>query len=120
MDELDKLGLAIRELVENIMPNMFNSINSIKFELTYTESNGSTKKEKIDITKEFKRRLDFIQYVTYGTKMNIRKAELDNIRESITQSLQVKENSNRFDLSETYKEIDDSYQVMNKSKAKDA
>ncbi|TCG11954.1 hypothetical protein [Mycoplasma todarodis] len=120
LDNLDNLGLSVRQLVEDIMPNLFNSINSFKYELTFKKKDGTTIKQKIDVTKEFKSRLEFTQYVTYATKMNIRKAELDNIKRDIDQSLWTVENSDRYDLSETYQEIEDSYQVLEKAKAKDA
>ncbi len=120
VDFLDKLGLAVRELTEDIMPSIFDSINSFKYELTYKKKDGTIIKKQIDITKEFKSRLEFMQYVIYGTKMNIRSATLDAIRRGIEQSLLTVDNSDRFDFSEIYDEIDNSYQTLDKSKAKDA
>lgn len=119
LDYLDAHGLAIRKLMEDVLPNILKSVNSFKFEMTFEKKDGTLTKDTVDATKEFKDFFDSLQYAAYWTESNLRIAELDEMSRNIGMALLTSENSDRLDLSKVYKEIHDSYQDKDKTKEKE-
>ncbi|CAM9101646.1 hypothetical protein [Mycoplasma todarodis] len=119
LDVLDAYGLAIRQLMEDVLPNILNSVNSFKFNLTFKKKDNTDVKDTVNATKEFKDYLDSLQYVAYWTESNLRIAELEEISNNLGLALITSDNSDSLDLSKVYEEIHNSYQDKNELKEKE-